>query len=54
MEKWLVGNGRTKDGVFAVVGVGLFGGVELVEFEDVIDEGLFAGGRGAGRVGTLG
>ena len=34
--------------------MGLVGGVELVELQDVVDEVLLAGGGGAGRVGTLG
>lgn len=37
------GDGVVEDGILAVVGVGLFGGVELVEFEDIVDESLFAG-----------
>lgn len=40
---FLVWNVRTEDGILAVVGVGLFGGVDLVEFEDIVDESLFAG-----------
>lgn len=36
------------------MGVGLLGGVELVELEDVVDEGLFGGGGSTGWVGTLG
>lgn len=48
------GDGVVEDCVLAVVRVGLFGGLELVELEDVVDEGLFAGGGSARRVGTLG
>ena len=44
---------RTEDSVLAVVGVGLFGGFELVELEYVVDELLLAGGRCARWEGTL-
>lgn len=46
-------NLRTEDSVFAVVGVGLFGRLKLVELEDIIDEFLFTAGGSAGWVGTL-
>lgn len=35
------------------MGICLFGGLELVKLEDVVDEFLLAGGRSAGWVGTL-
>lgn len=45
---------HTKYGILAVMGIGLFGRMELVEFENVVDEFLLAGGGGTGWEGALG
>ena len=45
---------HTEHGILAVMGIGLFGRVELIELEYVVDEFLLAGGGGTGWMGTLG
>lgn len=45
---------RTENGILAVMRIGLFGRLELVELEYVVDEFLLAGGGSTGWVGTLG
>ena len=46
-------NLRTEDGILAVVGICLLGGLKLVELEDIINKGLLAGGWSTRWVVTL-
>ena len=43
--QWQLQMVPTKNGVLAIVGISLLGGLELVELEHVIDEFLLARGR---------
>lgn len=52
-RQWALWNLHTEDGILAVVGIGLLGGLELIELQYIINEVLLAGGWSAGWVMTL-
>ena len=54
LGSFLLWNSRTEYGILAIMGVGLFGGLELVELEYIVDKVLLASRGGTRWVGTLG